>query len=303
MKMRKITAIVLSLILLLGCVSSLADEGTISMVGWFSLETNKIPAGYTIKTIKNNELEYEGYMQSSDADKPHYYLLINFNDQFTGVNTLDDVSAEEKKQIKQEYYDVLEYEDGDLVFEDKKTSDGIPVLTVLAKDGALCSAYMIYLGYEIEIDGYPGGSNTEAGIALTEADARMMVGILSNMKKPAIETPEQTDPEDPEEEEPEESIHISKAKISTIPDQIYTGKSIKPALTVTYDGKTLTEGTDYSVKWKNNKNPGKATVTIKGKGNNKGEKTAIFKILPKPVELSSLKAGKKSLTAKWKKGS
>ena len=106
-----------------------------------------------------------------------------------------------------------------------------------------------------------------------------------------------------EEKPSKDAIDLSKAKISTIPDQIYTGKSIKPALTVTYDGKTLTEGTDYSVKWKNNKNPGKATVTIKGKGNNKGEKTATFKILPKPVELSSLKAGKKSLTAKWKKGS
>jgi len=99
------------------------------------------------------------------------------------------------------------------------------------------------------------------------------------------------------------NVDISKAKISKIADQVYTGKTIKPDLTVTYDGIILTEGTDYSIKWKNNKNPGKATVTLTGKEPNTGTKTATFKILPKPTELSSLKAGKKSLTAKWKKGS
>ena len=98
-------------------------------------------------------------------------------------------------------------------------------------------------------------------------------------------------------------ISIDEASIDTIPDQVYTGQSIKPTLTVTYKKDGLVEGKDYSVKWKNNKNPGKATITITGIDPNTGTKTATFKILPKPVELSSLKAGKKSLTAKWKKGS
>ena len=101
---------------------------------------------------------------------------------------------------------------------------------------------------------------------------------------------------------PAEMLDLSKAKISAIPDQIYTGKAIKPELTVTLKGKALTPNTDYKVSFKYNKNIGKASVKITGTGIYSGKKTASFKILPKKVSLSSLTAGKKSLTVKWKAG-
>ena len=94
---------------------------------------------------------------------------------------------------------------------------------------------------------------------------------------------------------------ISKANV-IVEDQTYTGKKLKPALTVTLGGKELVLDTDYTVKWKNNKNIGKATVTLKGKGSYTGEKKVTFKINPKGVKLSKLKGEKKSLTVKWKKG-
>ena len=47
----------------------------------------------------------------------------------------------------------------------------------------------------------------------------------------------------------------------------YTGKALKPEISV-YDGKTLLrEKTDYTISYQNNTNAGVATVTIKGKGN------------------------------------
>ena len=96
---------------------------------------------------------------------------------------------------------------------------------------------------------------------------------------------------------------LSKAVIAKIPDQTYTGKAIKPQLTVTCEGKKLKEGTDYKVSYINNKDVGKAAVTIAGKGDYYGAASATFLIVPKAVELSSLEAGEKALTAKWKKGS
>ena len=99
-----------------------------------------------------------------------------------------------------------------------------------------------------------------------------------------------------------EKTDIGKAKISTIKAQAYTGKAIKPAVTVKYGKTVLKEGTDYTVSYKNNKNVGKATVTITGKGNYTGKKTAPFIINPAKVSLSSLKAGSKQLTVSWKKG-
>jgi len=88
-----------------------------------------------------------------------------------------------------------------------------------------------------------------------------------------------------------------KFKITAVPvsavtleysETTYTGKALKPAVTVKakVDGSTknLKKSTDYTVTYKNNKNVGTATVTVKGKGNFKGTKTASFQITPAQIE-------------------
>ena len=94
-------------------------------------------------------------------------------------------------------------------------------------------------------------------------------------------------------------INIAKAKI-TVPSQVYTGKTLKPAVTVKYGKKALKKGTDYTVSYKNNKAIGTATVIVTGKGNYTGTANKTFKINPKAVGLK-LTAGKGKLTASWKK--
>lgn len=72
----------------------------------------------------------------------------------------------------------------------------------------------------------------------------------------------------------------------------YTGAAIKPAfIVVDYDRDVqLAQGTDYTVKYKNNKKVGTATITIKGKGNYQGEGvTATFEIKA-PAEFCGLEA-------------
>lgn len=61
----------------------------------------------------------------------------------------------------------------------------------------------------------------------------------------------------------------------------YTGKSITPEPHV-YDGTTkLVKGTDYTVSYKNNKTAGKASLTVRFKGNYKNEpRTVSFEIRP-----------------------
>lgn len=58
----------------------------------------------------------------------------------------------------------------------------------------------------------------------------------------------------------------------------YTGKALRPSVTVTYNGAKLIKGTDYTVSYKNNIKIGKATVTVTGKGNYKGTAKATFSI-------------------------
>lgn len=98
-------------------------------------------------------------------------------------------------------------------------------------------------------------------------------------------------------------VSLKDVTVDQIEDQVCTGKEIKPALTLKYSGKTLKKGTDYSVAFKDNKDVGKATVTVTGKGKYTGSVTVNFKIVPKPVKLVSLTPGKTKLTVKWKKGS
>ena len=93
---------------------------------------------------------------------------------------------------------------------------------------------------------------------------------------------------------------IAGATISAIEDQAYTGKALKPKLTLELNGKVLRLGKDYTATYKNNKAIGKATVTITGKGNLTGKKTVKFSIVPQKAAILKLAAGKKSLTVKWK---
>ena len=72
---------------------------------------------------------------------------------------------------------------------------------------------------------------------------------------------------------------ISDGKVSNVKSSYkYTGKSIKPTPKLKVNGYTLKKGTDYTVTYSNNKKKGKATITLKGKGNYKGSKKKTFKI-------------------------
>lgn len=72
--------------------------------------------------------------------------------------------------------------------------------------------------------------------------------------------------------------NISKTKISTLKTRAFTGKPLTQVLTITYGGKKLVNGRDYTLTWKNNKNIGTASVTIKGKGKYNGSVTKKFRI-------------------------
>lgn len=86
--------------------------------------------------------------------------------------------------------------------------------------------------------------------------------------------------------------YLGNATVSTIKDQTYTGKALKPSVTVKLNGKTLKNGTDYTVSYKNNTKVGTATVTITGKGNYTGTITKTFKIVqPVPAKGKTFTVG------------
>ncbi len=71
---------------------------------------------------------------------------------------------------------------------------------------------------------------------------------------------------------------LSSVTFSPLSDKTYTGKAIEPNMTLTYNGKKLVKGRDFTVSFKNNTKVGKATVTFTGIGNFTGTKTFSFNI-------------------------
>lgn len=81
----------------------------------------------------------------------------------------------------------------------------------------------------------------------------------------------------------------------------YTGKSIRPSVTVTVNGKKIGSSA-YKLCYKNNKNSGIGTVQVRGIGKySRINKTLTFKILPPKTLLTGLKKANRSFTASWKK--
>ena len=77
------------------------------------------------------------------------------------------------------------------------------------------------------------------------------------------------------------AANIKDCQISTIEDQTFNfGEGIRPKTTVKYEGKTLVEGTDYRIDYKDNYNVGTATMTFVGLGDYGGSCEKTFKILP-----------------------
>lgn len=70
----------------------------------------------------------------------------------------------------------------------------------------------------------------------------------------------------------------------SVDPQTYTGKQIKPQITVFFGKNELTQKTDYTISFKNNTNVGTATFTITAKGNYSGKETGTFAIVAKNIE-------------------
>lgn len=74
-------------------------------------------------------------------------------------------------------------------------------------------------------------------------------------------------------------VDINDCTVASIANQSCTGSEITPAVTITYNGATLTEGMDYTLEYSNNVAASRnAAVTITGNGLYTGSRTVTFTI-------------------------
>ncbi|MGN0533920.1 MAG: fibronectin type III domain-containing protein [Eubacterium sp.] len=99
------------------------------------------------------------------------------------------------------------------------------------------------------------------------------------------------------------TIYYPKTISLSATSYTYDGKVKTPSVTVKDSkGKTLKKNTDYTVTYASGRQSvGQYAVKITFKGNYSGTKTLYFYVKPKATSISSVSAGSKKFTVKWKK--
>ena len=101
---------------------------------------------------------------------------------------------------------------------------------------------------------------------------------------------------------PATTIYYPKTVTLSTTSYTYNGSAKKPSVTVKDSKGNKIASSNYTVTYASGrKNVGKYSVKITFKGNYSGTVTKYFTIKPKSTSISSLKAGSKKFTVKWKK--
>ncbi len=176
--MKKIIALVLSVMMLLTCAAAMAEAekesmGTLKVNKAFEIRYSPLPDDYTLSIFQQNDMTIIANIKSSQAVLPRMGLTIAFNDEWADTERLNDVSEEDLEAIKDSFYS--EY--NELTFETRETAAGTQLLVVTVPSGQDAYVYTIYMGHEIEIHLIPG----EEQEALSAADIDRVVAFLSDM--------------------------------------------------------------------------------------------------------------------------
>lgn len=94
---------------------------------------------------------------------------------------------------------------------------------------------------------------------------------------------------------------IDDCTVSPLKTLTYTGKALKPEPVIKYNGKKLVSDIDYTLRYENNKKPGKAKIVITGKGKYTGSIETYFFIKPKKQKIRSITSSNSKFIVKWTK--
>ena len=169
--MKKITALALSLIMILCAVCAFAEEtekteiGTLKVGEAFSIQS-KMPEGYTYMPVTATELNMVGILSAGES-KPVVTVSIAYNEEYAETERFNDVDETVVEEIRKSFREA----DEEVTFQDLETAYGTRLLKVTG-DGFV-DIYTIYKGYELEF--------VMTGETLSDADVQMLVDFISDM--------------------------------------------------------------------------------------------------------------------------
>ena len=172
--MRKIIALLLSLMLILGTAAALADEaaektrlGSLKVGDAFIIQSI-IPEGYKYKHITESDLNILGMLVGEEG-APAVTVSIAYNEAYEGIDRFNDVDDETVEYIKNSFLEM-----DDVTFEDLETAYGTRLLKIVRANKSFVDIYTIYKGYELEFIMTAQGE-------VQDADIQMLVDFISDM--------------------------------------------------------------------------------------------------------------------------
>lgn len=139
-------------------------------------------------------------------------------------------------------------------------------------------------------------SNPEDGYYTTKKEKGQHIQIAKKSETVEPNPGENPGGNTPAVEKKVKSVALTKTSYT------YNKKAHKPGVVAKDDQGNKIPASDYTVKYSSGcKNVGKYAVTVTFKGEYKGTYTRTYNVVPQGTKLKSVKAGKKSFKATWKK--
>ncbi|MBQ8074306.1 MAG: hypothetical protein IJ231_11155 [Clostridia bacterium] len=180
--MKKWIAVFLSLVLLLGTVSAMAENpekvniGTISINGTFTLQCG-IPEGYTPVPILASPEQVIAVLKAEDPEAPVMMLSVAFDETYSDVMRMNDLTEEELDLLEQTYI----VDDPNVEITYGETGYGTQLL--IARHDTETQDYIsflsIYQGYFIEF--VLTASEEAADKNLTDDQLQMSIAFLTDL--------------------------------------------------------------------------------------------------------------------------
>lgn len=183
LSMKKYIALLLCLLLALGCVASAAEEtpgkitiGTISINGAFSLRCG-LPEGYRVQPLKMSQDQVVALILAEDPLKPVMQLSVAFDEAYSDVKRMNDLDDEALDLLEKTFTDM------DPTVEITYGDTGLGTRLLIARQSEGSYQYIdflsVYQGYVVEFVMVP--SQTAEDKTLTEDQMRKCIDFLTDL--------------------------------------------------------------------------------------------------------------------------
>ena len=182
--MKKALAILLCLVMLLGCAAALAEApeklylATVNMNGAFNLQCS-LPEGYEFQEVESTDATYIAVFKM-DENRPMLTLSIAYNELYSDVARMNDLDAEALALIEDSF---RQEDEVDISYTETAYGTKVMMVKEIKDTVDFMEFYSVYLGYEIEVVAV--SLNSEEG--LTDDQIKMVIDFLSNLDFVAAE--------------------------------------------------------------------------------------------------------------------